>query len=60
MYAYLRKCYAVNPNDSYAPGLMGYICWIGDPEFQAILAEMDKQNAGKRARILATEKSYQT
>ena len=27
MYAYLRKCYAVNPNDSYAPNLMGYICW---------------------------------
>jgi len=32
----------------------------GDPEFQAILAGMDKQNAGKRTRILATEKSYQT
>jgi serine/threonine protein kinase/Tfp pilus assembly protein PilF len=27
MYAFLRKCYAVNPNDSYAPALMGYICW---------------------------------
>jgi tetratricopeptide (TPR) repeat protein len=26
MYAYLRKCYAVNPNDSYAPNVMGYIC----------------------------------
>jgi hypothetical protein len=30
-----------------------------DPEFQAILAEMEKQNAGKRAQILAIEKSYQ-
>jgi hypothetical protein len=30
MYVSLRKCYAVNPNDSYAPNLMGYICWIVD------------------------------
>jgi eukaryotic-like serine/threonine-protein kinase len=30
MSVYLRKCYAVNPNDSYAPNLMGYICWIVD------------------------------
>jgi hypothetical protein len=29
-----------------------------DPEFQAILAERTKQNAGKRARILKVEKSY--
>jgi eukaryotic-like serine/threonine-protein kinase len=29
-----------------------------DPEFQAILAERNKQNARKRARILAIEKSY--
>jgi TolB-like protein/Tfp pilus assembly protein PilF len=29
-----------------------------DPEFQAILAERSKQNARKRARILAIEKSY--
>jgi hypothetical protein len=29
-----------------------------DPEFQAILAERGKQNALKRARILAIEKSY--
>jgi serine/threonine protein kinase/Tfp pilus assembly protein PilF len=28
MYAYLRKCYAVNPNDSYAPNVMGYLCWM--------------------------------
>jgi TolB-like protein len=34
--------------------------WIfkPDPEFQAILAEKSKQNAPKRARILAIEKSY--
>jgi serine/threonine protein kinase/Tfp pilus assembly protein PilF len=31
-----------------------------DPEFQAILAERSKQNARKRARILAIEKNYQT
>jgi hypothetical protein len=31
-----------------------------DPEFQAILTEKSKQNARKRARILAIEKSYQT
>ena len=30
-----------------------------DPEFQAILAERSKENARKRARILAIEKSYQ-
>jgi hypothetical protein len=29
-----------------------------DPEFQAILAERSKQNARKRARILAIEKNY--
>jgi Tfp pilus assembly protein PilF len=28
IYVYLRKCFAVNPNDSYAPNLMGYICWM--------------------------------
>jgi serine/threonine protein kinase/Tfp pilus assembly protein PilF len=28
IYFYLRKCFAVNPNDSYAPNLMGYICWM--------------------------------
>jgi TolB-like protein/lipopolysaccharide biosynthesis regulator YciM len=27
IYACLRKCYAVNPNDSYAPNVMGFICW---------------------------------
>jgi Flp pilus assembly protein TadD len=27
MYFYLRKCFAVNPTDSYAPNLLGYICW---------------------------------
>ena len=34
--------------------------WIfkPDPEFQAILAEKNKHNTRKRARILATEKSY--
>jgi hypothetical protein len=29
-----------------------------DPEFQAILAQRNKQNAGKRARIPVIEKSY--
>ena len=54
MYAYLRKCYAVNPNDSYAPSLMGYICWIVD---QNDLAEKWMQRAinvetGPQARLL--------
>jgi len=50
MYAYLRKCFAVNPNDSYAPDLMGYICWmVGENELaekwmqRAIDVEFDSQ-----------------
>ncbi|MBV9106025.1 MAG: protein kinase [Verrucomicrobia bacterium] len=56
--------------DSFANGdvvFQGFLpdgpsTWIfkPDPEFQAILAERNKQNVPKRARILAIEKSYQT
>jgi len=52
--------------ESFVNGDVAFLGWLpdgpslqifkGDPEFQAILAGMDKQKAGKRARILATEK----
>jgi serine/threonine protein kinase/Flp pilus assembly protein TadD len=33
-YAYLRKSFAVNPTDTHAPNLLGYLCWIaGDGEW---------------------------
>jgi tetratricopeptide (TPR) repeat protein len=42
MYFYLRKCFAVNPTDSYAPNLLGYICWtVGQND----LAEKRMQRA---------------
>ena len=54
--------------ESFVNGDVAFLGWLpdgpslqifkGDPEFRAILAGMDRQNAGKRARILATEKSY--
>jgi eukaryotic-like serine/threonine-protein kinase len=60
MYFYLRKCFAVNPNDSYAPNLMGYICWIvGDNDLaekwmqRAIDVEFDPQ----RRLIMECERS---
>jgi hypothetical protein len=56
--------------ESFVNGDVALLGWLADspslqifkpdPEFQAILAERDKQNAGKRTRILATEKGYQT
>jgi TolB-like protein len=56
--------------ESFVNGDVAFLGWLpdgpslqifkSDPEFQAILAERDKQNAGKRTRILATEKGYQT
>ena len=56
--------------ESFVSGDVAFLGWLpdgpslqpfkSDPEFQAILAEKDKQNARKRARILATEKGYQT
>jgi TolB-like protein/Tfp pilus assembly protein PilF len=33
-YAYLRKSFAVNPTDTYAPNSMGYLCWVaGDNDW---------------------------
>jgi hypothetical protein len=56
-------------HESFVNGDVAFLGWLPDgpslqifkpdPEFQAILAERDKQNAGKRVRILAIEKSYQ-
>jgi hypothetical protein len=55
--------------ESFVNGDVAFLGWLPDgpslqifkpdPEFQAILGERDKHNAGKRARILAIEKSYQ-
>ena len=54
--------------ESFTNGDVAFLGWLPDspslqifkpdPEFQAILAQRNKQNAGKRARILAIEKSY--
>jgi hypothetical protein len=54
--------------ESFVNGDVAFLGWLPDgpslqvfkpdPEFQAILAERDKKNAGKRARIFAIEKSY--
>ena len=56
--------------ESFVNGDAAFLGWLPDspslqvfkpdPEFQAFLFDREKQNAGKRARILATEKSYQT
>jgi hypothetical protein len=55
--------------ESLVNGDVAFLGWLPDGpslqvfkpdlEFQAILAEMEKKNAGKRDRILAIEKSYQ-
>ena len=56
--------------ESFVNGDVAFLGWLPDGpslqpfkpdlEFQTILAEKSKKNARKRARILATEKSYQT
>ena len=56
-------------HQSFVNGDVAFLGWLpdgpsiqifkADPEFQAILAERDQQNARKRVRILAIEKSYQ-
>jgi hypothetical protein len=56
-------------HQSFVNGDVTFLGWLPDgpsiqifkpdPEFQAILAERDQQNARKRVRILAIEKSYQ-
>jgi serine/threonine protein kinase/Tfp pilus assembly protein PilF len=57
-----------NMRESFVNGDVAFLGWLpdgpslqifkADPEFQIIIAEWEKQNAGKRARILAIEKSY--
>ena len=57
-----------NMRESFVNGDVAFLGWLpdgpslqifkADPEFQTIIAEWEKQNAGKRARILAIEKSY--
>ena len=56
-------------SDKYVGDDVAFLGWLPDgpslqvfkpdPEFQAFLSEREKKNAKKRARILATEKSYQ-
>jgi hypothetical protein len=56
--------------ESFVDGDVAFLGWLPDgpslqlfkpdSEFQVILAEQSKQNTRKRARILATEKGYQT
>ena len=55
--------------ESFVNGDVAFLGWLpdgpslqvfkADPEFQTFLSEREKQNAKKRARIFATEKSYQ-
>ena len=54
IYAYLRKCYAVNPNDSYAPNLMGYICWtVSEKELmEKWMQRAINVETGPQARLL--------
>jgi eukaryotic-like serine/threonine-protein kinase len=57
-------------HDSFVNGDVAFLGWLPDgpslqvfkpdPEFQAILAERDKQNVQKRARILSIEKEYRS
>jgi hypothetical protein len=54
--------------EAFVNGDVAFLGWLPDspslqvfkpdPEFQVILSERKKQNAGKRARIIAIEKSY--
>jgi hypothetical protein len=56
-------------HEAFVNGDVAFLGWLpdspslqvfkSDPDFQAILAERKQQNAGKRARIIAIENSYQ-
>jgi eukaryotic-like serine/threonine-protein kinase len=59
-YRYLREMIATGgfPDPLLGPNDPGLNLFKADSEFQGILAEMNRQNASKRARLLELEKSF--